>query len=185
MFTWPIYIYIYIITCISPAFHFICKTNPPVDGHTRILCLLPFSAAMERSLATPWVQRSYSFWFMHSNSTTPRCKVFKPKYRRCSPPSSKWRPGQAGISLITANTTSINSKGGELKIIPFDLLHFSAIWTFPNPQNGRSPTSYSVFHIIRERQKQWYLLFFFFVMVPATCLLFIFNITCTKRSFKS
>jgi hypothetical protein len=176
MFTWPIYIYIYIITCISPAFHFICKTNPPVDGHTRILCLLPFSAAMERSLATPWVQRSYSFWFEHSNSTTPRCKVFKPKYRLCSPLSSKWRPGQEGIFFITSITTSVKWK-------------FKRCWChfnfFSNPQNGRSPTSYSVFHIIRERQMQLYSLFFFFVMVPATCLLFIFNITCTKRSFKS
>lgn len=65
---------------------------------------------MESNLVTPWVHISYSLWLRHSNSTTPRDTVFKAKYLRSPPPSSRWRPGQAGMSFITSSTTSMDRK---------------------------------------------------------------------------
>lgn len=65
---------------------------------------------MDRSLETPWVQISYSLWFLHSNSTMPLHSVFNPKYRRCSPPSNRCLPGHDGTSVHTSSTTSAISK---------------------------------------------------------------------------
>ena len=88
-----------------PPLSYICKSE------LQILCLLFLSAARARSLDTPSVHTSYSRSLRHSNSTSPRKMVFSPKYLRCSPPSSRWRPGQAGISLMTSSTTSAKRNG--------------------------------------------------------------------------
>lgn len=151
---------------------------------------------MVSSLETPWVHISYSLWFRHSNSTTPRLMVLSAKYRRFSPPSSKWRPGHAGISFITSNTTSANSYKEEFKKIwdrrsigyanlrygsgmtrhdPFVryknflyLFNFFCRLAFTNPQieGGHPHRLHFSFHHER-RQKQFQLTLFLFGVGPS------------------
>lgn len=86
------------------------------------------------------------------------------------------------MSLITSNTTSVNSKEIESKMKPFDIYPTLVPIAFTNPQIWEDPPP--ILFKLLEKDKGNNLLFFFFVMVPATCLLFIFNITCTKRCLK-
>lgn len=65
---------------ISPLSPFLLSNNNQQYVSPQTTTLPPlFSAAMERSRDTPWVQISYSRTLLHSNSTTPRRTVFKPK----------------------------------------------------------------------------------------------------------
>ena len=67
----------------------------------------------------------------------------------------------------------------------FFFFSFNPLKNFHKSLDGRRPTSISASNKLLVKDKSSKnLLFFFFVMVPAMCLLFIFNITCTKRSSK-
>lgn len=123
---------------------------------------------MDRSLATPCVQISYSFWFLHSNSTTPRTCVFNPKYLRCSPSSKRCLPGHAGRSLQTSTTTSVAKFEQMLNLKSVYVC--MRVCLVSGMMNAKS----------KSKSKSKTLLFFFLVMVLPTCLLFIFSITWIK-----
>ena len=70
-----------------------------------------------------------------------------------------------------------------LKMTTLDLFIKLMHSAFTNPGMPPPPILFHIMRKIKEIKAKHSLLFFFFVMVPATCLLFIFSITCKSKEF--